>query len=105
TGANNVTEVGSDCSPNADCNELLLILPYIKKDVCIALNKKLQIATPGTVPVDDADFDLTQEYVGAYVDGKTLNSANLHGKRSGCFQAVNTPADGAYVFFAVLIAR
>ena len=39
TGANNVMELGSDCDPNADCNELLLILPYIKKDICLALSK------------------------------------------------------------------
>ncbi len=105
TGANNVMEVGSDCTPNADCNELLLILPYIKRDVCLALNRKLQIANPDTIPVDDADFDMTNEYTGSYVDGETINSADLHGKRSGCFQAATTPVDGAYFFFAVLIAR
>lgn len=105
TGANNVTGVGSDCDPNADCNELLLILPYIRRDVCLALNKKLQTTTPDIVPVDDANFDMTSEYTGTYIDGETINSVNLRGKRSGCFQATTTPVDGAYFFFAVLIAR
>jgi len=105
TGANSITDVGSDCSPNADCNEMLAVLPYIKQSVCIALNKKLQNTTDDTIPVDDADFTMTEEYAGSYVDGKKLDTALLNGRRSGCFQSVTTPVDGSYVFFAVLLAR
>lgn len=105
TGANNVTGVGTDCSPNADCNELLAVLPYIKQSVCIALNKKLQNTTDDTIPVDDANFTMTEEYAGSYVNGAAINTALLEGRRSGCFQATTTPTTGSYVFFAVLIAR
>ena len=106
SGANAVTQVGSDCSTPGDaaCNELLMVLPYIKRSVCLALNKRLQVTTADTVPVDNADFDITTEYKG-FVNGKVLDTALLHGKRSGCFEAETTPADGSFAFFAVLIAR
>lgn len=105
TGANSVTGVGTDCVPNADCNELLVVLPYIKQSVCIALNKKLQNTTNDTIPVNGTNFNITEEFAGAYVNGATVTSALLNGKRSGCFQADTSPVTGSFVFFAVLIAR
>lgn len=107
SGANAVTQVGTDCGTPGDaaCNELLMVLPYIKRGACLALNKRLEVTASETVPVDDPDFDIVTEYIGQFVNGKTLNTAALHGKRSGCFQADTTPADGSFAFFAVLIAR
>ncbi len=107
SGANAVTGVGSDCGTPGDaaCNELLMVLPYIKRGVCLALNKRLEVTTSETIPVDDAHFDIVTEYSGQFVNGQALNAAALHGKRSGCFQTNTTPADGSFVFFAVLIAR
>jgi len=107
SGANAVTNVGSDCGTPGDapCNELLMVLPYIKRGVCLALNKRLGVTATETVPVDDQDFDIVTEFTGAFVNGKALNTATLNGKRSGCFQADTTPADGSFSFFAVLVAR
>ena len=107
SGANAVTGVGSDCGTPGDapCNELLMVLPYIKRGVCLALNKRLEITTADAVPADDADFDIVTEYTGAFVNGKVLNTPVLNGKRSGCFEAETTPADGSFAFFAVLAAR
>ena len=102
-----MTQVGTDCSTagEAACNELLMVLPYIRKNVCLALNKRLQNGAADIVPVDNADFDIAAKYAGAFADGEELNATGLNGKRSGCFQATTTPADAAYVFFAVLAPR
>lgn len=101
-GSNGVAGVGTDC-PGEDCNELLLVLPYIRREICLALNEKLGVGA--TIPVDDADFDVTTLFNGDFVDGKILNTPALEGKRSGCFQANTTPANNSYVYFAVLSAR
>lgn len=107
SGANAVHLVGSDCvTPGAAaCNELLMVLPYIRQSICVALNRRLQVETTGTVPVDDANFNITTAFNGSFSDGQVLNAAVLHGKRSGCFQATTTPVNGSYAFFAVLAAR
>lgn len=107
SGANAVAAVGSDCGApgDADCNELLMVLPYIKRNVCLALNRRLQVDTSGIVPQDNPNFDITTKYNGQYANGQVLDNAVLHGRRSGCFQTQTTPADKSYAFFAVLVAR
>lgn len=107
SGANAVAAVGSDCGVpgDAECNELLMVLPYIKRNVCLALNRRLQVDTSGIVPQDNPNFNITAKYNGQYVNGQVLDNAVLHGRRSGCFQTQTTPADKSYAFFAVLVAR
>lgn len=105
TGANRIMGVGGDCTTDAECNELLLVLPYVRRDVCAALNRRLQVNDGLTIPVDDTDFDITVPYAGAFVDGDALNTAALNGKRSGCFQTSGTPSNGSYLFYAVLSAQ
>jgi hypothetical protein len=107
SGANAVFGVGTDCvaAGNPDCNELLMALPYVKPNICLALNKRLQNTTGTAIPVDDPEFDIITEYVGDFSIAKVLNTAALHGKRSGCFQANGTPPGDPLIFFAVLNAR
>jgi hypothetical protein len=96
-GSNPVTGVGT-ASP-----DLLLVLPYIRREICLALNKKLGIGD--VIPIDDANFDVNTLYDGTFSTVATLNTPALAGKRSGCFQATTTPADDAFIYFAVLSAR
>ena len=104
TGANRVKGVGGDCTTDGDCNELLLTLPFIRQETCLALNKRLQIPNPATAP--EGDLDLTVPFKGVFpTGGMMLDSAALNGKRSGCFKADASPAPDAFVFFAVLLAR
>lgn len=105
TGANRVVGVGEDCTTDGECNELLLVLPYVKREICAALNRRLQVNDGQTIPQDDPSFDITKPYAGAYVAGDALNVAALNGKRSGCFQANGTPSNGSFVFYAVLSAQ
>lgn len=106
SGANQIFEVGTDCAlGDASCNELIMVLPYINRDICLALNKRLQIDNAAVIPLDDPNFNISNRYNGQYIAGQIVNAATLHGKRSGCFQTQTTPANGSYVFYAVLIAR
>ena len=104
TGANAIIGVGSD-GAGADSSDLVMALPYLRRAVCESINRRLQIPNPTTIPVDDPDFDVTTRFTGSYTAGETLNAAGINGFRSGCFQADNTPATGAYVFYAVLVSR
>lgn len=104
TGGNSVAGVGLD-DGTEDSNELLLVLPYIKRSICESLNRKLQVDNPATIPVDDANFSMTTPFTGTFDAGYALNAVALDGKRSGCFEAETTPADGSFVFYSVLIAR
>jgi hypothetical protein len=105
TGANRVIGVGEDCTTNGECNELLLVLPYVKREICAALNRRLQVNDGLSIPLDDAAFDITKPYAGAFVAGDAVNTALLNGKRSGCFQTNGTPSDGSFLFYAVLSAQ
>lgn len=103
TGANRIKGVGGDCTDNGECSELLVTLPYIRAEACLALNKRLQVANPETMP--EGDLDLITPFTGTFAAGDMLDSPALNGKRSGCFKAATTPSGGPHVFFAVLLAR
>jgi hypothetical protein len=104
TGANSVMGVGSD-GATADNSELLMVLPYIKRDVCVAINRRLQNPNPETISQDDPNFNISTPFAGSFSAGAILNAANVNGRRSGCFAANTTPIDGSFVFYTVLIAR
>lgn len=106
TGANSVAGVGTDCSPTGPCNELLAVLPFVRREACIAVNSKLGITDDLTEPPqDDAGFDLSVPFKGSYPNGESINTATLDGKRVGCFKGNGGVIDDAYVFYSVLIAR
>lgn len=102
SGLNRIKGVGGDCA-DPECSELLLTLPYIRAETCMALNKRLKIPNPDTMP--EGDLDLGTPFTGEFETGTMLDSPPLNGKRSGCFKAVSSPAANAHVFFAVLVAR
>lgn len=104
TGGNSVTGVGTD-GAGIENKELLVVLPYLRREVCSAINRRLQIAGAEIPPADDANFSMTTPFTGSFVAGHALNTPLLEGRRTGCFTATTTPASGSYVFYAVLIAR
>lgn len=90
--------------------ELVIILPYIKKSLCIALNKLANVTNPGgTPPQDDSDSWLATEgkFAGTYdIDGAVIDdSSELTGQKTGCFEGDTHPAAGSYHFYHVLISR
>lgn len=94
-----VSGVGQDCT-NPECNELVTTVAPLNKSVCVAVNKKMGVATPETIPVNTTPIALTP-YVGSFAYNSVVDAAALNGKRTGCVQ--NTT--GENIFYAVLIAN
>lgn len=108
-----VLDVGSDsgagCSSDNKNNEdVVVILPWIRKDLCEQINQDLGITSTGDpIPAessgdawnaDDRKFDGTDD------DGERLDQG---GRRYGCFEgnAFDNPPAGTYHFFQVIWAR
>ncbi|MCB1783559.1 MAG: hypothetical protein KDI13_06135 [Alphaproteobacteria bacterium] len=104
TGLANINGVGTASA------DLVLILPYVKKEICLEIDHKLNIATSSSYPPQDAgsSYDTTK-YTGTFADTYEIRdsggSDDLVGKQAGCFEANGTPATGTYHFYYVLIER
>jgi len=106
SGNNAVTGVGTDGGSDASV-ELLAILPYVKKDLCVQINNMLNIANPGgNPPQDDAVTDVTDKFSGTYTASIVMaGNAQISGQRAACIQDSGAPATAPYHFFRVLSAR
>lgn len=106
TGSNAVTGVGTD-GGGADSSDLLMILPWVTKNLCVQINDMLGIDNPGgDPPADTGNADLATKFIGAYAATQTIGGvAQIDGQRAGCFAGGGTPAADTYHFFQVLIAR
>lgn len=99
---------GAGCdSDTADNEDLVLFLPWIKKDICIAINSKLGVTNPGGNPPQEAGDAWPggyTQFTGSYADGVALEQ---NGLRAGCFEGSSggVPPEKSYAFFQVLLAR
>ncbi|HEY8190164.1 MAG TPA: hypothetical protein VIF12_05725, partial [Micavibrio sp.] len=96
-----VADIGEDKA------EMLMIFPAIKENICIAINKALDIENPNGAPPED-EFKWDALFDGTFNDGSASpdNAGDeagglLAGKRSGC---AKTDTD-VYVFYHVLHER
>lgn len=100
SGGNAVPNVGDDASA-----DLLLLLPGVKKELCIKINDNLKVANPSGAPPVDADGIDETKFTGSFAAPATAvvaDAAQLSGIHAGCFK---DNASGKYVFFDVLIER
>jgi hypothetical protein len=106
TGANEVTGIGAD-GAGADTRELLMVLPWVKHDLCVEIDKMLNIPmTNSQPPRDDTSYSYTVPFTGAYAaDDAIGGDPGIDGHREGCFEGGGTPPNGTYHFYQVLIAR
>lgn len=109
----NVGTGTATCESDAASNEeLLVILPFIKRDICIAINDKLGITNPANEPPAISGCGWTvaapEKFTGTLSDGKDIDAAQLSEKSTGCF-AVTACATFApptsYHFYHALVAR
>lgn len=119
TGALCVKYVGTgpaSCLTGTTANmELLMILPFLNKDVCAAINAKLGIplnASGGIYPTNDYIISGTPSFTGTYSAKYEIKekagSTILDTKTSACVKAGNNNSvdvANAYYYYKVLIAR
>ncbi len=106
TADNNVKLVGSETNNAAD-KELIVLLPYLKQGLCMAINDKLGVPNPGgDAPQAAGAIGLTQ-FQGTYAGGGTDLELPVaeQGKLKACFKSQVTPTTGTYHFYQVLIVR
>lgn len=111
-GVGNQTEaIGVDCATSGDAGDedLVMLLPHVRKSLCVELNKMAGVSNPGgNPPVATGDaWAASPEYVGTFAAGKNIgvNDTNLYRKDTGCIEGNGVPTAGTYVFYHVLVAR
>ncbi|WP_435640540.1 hypothetical protein [Micavibrio aeruginosavorus] len=103
--------LGNDATCNGDIAnlELIAIVPYIQRDVCMEINRRKEITTGATLPPQDQGnaWINNPEFAGTFTTGEAISSAGdeLFGRTEGCFEGGGTPASGTYHYFKVLIER
>ena len=109
TGANNVGSTNHPVGTTAagTGNDLVMLLPNAKPDLCIQLNRDLHVGTPGIIPEDHSGTDLTP-FTGTYANSLSIIDGDplfvLDGKTAGCFVSTNATPNVIY-FYYVLLAR
>ena len=107
-----VVRGGTDCDADAANNEeLLIVMPYIKRDLCTEINYLLTLKDGSgnllTSPPEqtDAAFDLDAYFQGSFSGDSMIildDTSYLTGKKAGCFEDKTL---GAYMFYYTLIGR
>lgn len=118
TGTACVAGIGENYTDNChndgsgDSEEIVMILPYVSRDVCIAINKSLNIPNPeGNPPRASGNlFTAGSYFAGHFADGTRIDSggtnmAVLRGASFGCVEGNGTPPAGSYHYFHVLLPR
>lgn len=97
------------CSTTTSKTDLYIVLPLLKSEICLAINKKLEINLPdGTPPVDgtNAWTPLTTKFTGTFsTSSAVLNLGVYRGRHTACFEAGGTPPAGSFNLYQVLIPR
>lgn len=112
TGRTCVVDVGLGgvgCNAAADDEELLMVVPYVLREVCEQINTHVNVDnvsdTPAQINGNAVNFS-ANKFTGTYSDSYQVDKAEFRGKMAGCFEGTGafTPA-GTYHFYQVLIAR
>lgn len=103
TGENAVEGVGRDCG-SEDCNELLMLVSFIKPEVCQMINDILGYAAKTDPLPTDSDTGLSVPFDGTYSYNTIISdeASILRGRTAGCY---TDSGSGDNVYYQVLIAR
>lgn len=101
---------GDDCKTSVENpNELLVVASFVRKDICMALNRILghpwtdipaEPNTPWPAAYAEGIYNTTNKYEPTPYPGMT---ALLSGKEAACFETTTVP--GTYHFYQILIPR
>ncbi len=87
--------------------EIIMALPFLRKDVCLALNSILRISNPsGDAPAAAATVMPGNEYDGTFPAAAAFaaDDAAFDGRKAGCAKNTSATPD-FYVLYYVLLAR
>ena len=82
-------------------NDLVMVLPYLKKSLCEMINTKLHLPVPVPTPSSMGTIDAAHQFSGNFnVSAFVLSDSALEKQSSGCVQTGTT-----YYFYQVLMQR
>ena len=104
TGASCVEDVpneDSTCSTDGEDNEdLVMLLHFVKKQLCVEINEKAGIDNPGgDPPAADSCHATATLFTGAFAEGTDIADTELNGHAFGCF-AQNNMCGGIQNYYA-----
>lgn len=115
TGQSCIIESAQNCNTSGSQDEdIILFVPHIRYDVCVALNDKLGVPNPqGNPPKAAGNLWPPGQpvFAGNFLDGGRVDSggngnlAILTGHTVGCVEGGGTPPIGTYAYFHVLLRR
>ena len=96
----------ASCNTDTEDNEeLVVILPWVKRQLCIQINERLGILNPGGEPpvaTGAAWSGANTKFTGTFADGTVIARA---GASAGCLRGNSTPPSNSYFYYKVLLAR
>lgn len=96
---------GAGCETDGEDNEdLVAILPWVKKDLCIQINEKLGITNPAGEPplaTGSAWTAGNTRFTGTFTEAAIIARS---GETAGCLRGNGVPA-GTFFYYKVLLAR
>ena len=97
------------CAANPDQLDLIAIVPYVQREICMELNEKLGVTPPNTAPPQDQGnaWINTPTFTGTFTAGEAIQSSDdaFFGRIEGCFEGGGTPPAGTYHYYKVLVER
>lgn len=97
---------GASCATDTDDNEdLVAILPWVKRDLCVQINERLGIANPAGEPpqaAGDAWPGANTKFTGTFSEDAVIARG---GATSGCLRGNGTPPSTSYFYYKVLLSR
>lgn len=97
---------GAACHTDGEDNEdLVAVLPWVKRELCIDINERLGITNPaGQPPVaaGNAWVSGNLPFVGTYVASAVIARG---GQTAGCLRGAGVPPSDSYFYYKVLLAR
>jgi hypothetical protein len=115
TGKACIDEIGNgttDCQADgASSSEIILVMPFLREEVCIQLNNKLEVGVKDAAPPQDVGPSWTsggRKFTGdtTYAGGTRIQDTGLilNGQAAACFEGDTYPTAG-YHFYKVVNVR
>ena len=111
-GTSSINDVGTQTGScaSASCADLILLMPYVKKDLCMMINNKLGVQNgtsdaPRDSGINAVKFIGTFTHTSYRLGDEAGTSANLAGKPAGCYSVLRGSGDIVHHYYFTVLAR